>query len=73
MAAAASDDTDWDVPAVKVIHDGMNERMSNLIHGGEEAKTWIKNTNDSSEERELRRNLSIDIRNIEFVKVLMQW
>ncbi len=53
--------------------DGMNERMSTLIQGGEEAKTWIKNTNDSSEERELRRNLSIDIRNIEFVKVLMQW
>jgi hypothetical protein len=64
LAAARKDlDTDWDAEALKLMHEGITERIKCLKDAGEESEAWLKKVGvHYIEEREIRADMARDIR-----------
>jgi hypothetical protein len=46
--AMAAGDSDWDVPARKLIQEGISDRIQNLVDDGTNAKAWLAKQNDAT-------------------------
>eukprot|EP00804_Cyclotella_cryptica_P018825 CCRYP_018291-RA/>CCRYP_018291-RA protein AED:0.00 eAED:0.00 QI:119/1/1/1/0/0/2/691/645 len=68
LAAASNDGgKDWDAPALALIRDGINDRITALLQGGQNAEMWLAEVSDinSSDHRQHRANLARATRDAE--------
>ena len=72
MAAASLDKhTNWDIPAMELIKEGINDRIQTLVTDGKSAEAWLVSQNEidqfGREHREYRADLSREARNAELL------
>lgn len=88
MAAASLDkSTDWDEPALKLIEEGINDRIQTLVDDRKAAKLWLAQQNNanmgsedqSREHRQYRAGVANDVREAELLvlrtlqKTAIEW